>query len=78
MGRIEVEVGDRLGVGQVKGGRLVDVEAGVGVEAEVLLGRAAGGPRAGERGGEQPLPDGGVGAVNADRATRQAEPLGRS
>ena len=49
---IEVEVRDGLGLRQVIVGRLVDVEAGVGVEAEVVLGRAACG-REGRRCGGQ-------------------------
>jgi len=36
---IEVEVRD--GLGGIEGGRLVDVEAGVDVEADVVLGRTA-------------------------------------
>jgi len=39
---IEVEVRDRLGLGRVVRWRLVEVEAGLGVEAEVALGRSAG------------------------------------
>jgi len=38
---IEVEVRDGLGPVGIAGGRLVDVEVAVGVEAEVRLGRAA-------------------------------------
>jgi len=38
---IEVEVWGGLGLGGIESRRLVDVEAGVGVEAEVLLGRSA-------------------------------------
>ena len=37
----EVEVRDGLGFGRIVQGRLVDVEAGVDVEAEVVLGRTA-------------------------------------
>jgi hypothetical protein len=40
---IEVEVRDGFGFGQVVSGRLVEVEAGIGVEGEVVLGRSAGG-----------------------------------
>ena len=49
---IEVEVRDGLGLARVVCGRLVEVEAGIGVEGEVVLGRAA---RRGEgrRGGGQ-------------------------
>jgi len=42
---IEVEVRDGLGLGGIEAGRLVNVEAVVGVEGEVGLGD----PRAGER-----------------------------
>jgi hypothetical protein len=47
MDLIEVEVRDGLGLAGIEGGRLVQVGAGTGVEAELGLGW----PRAGERGG---------------------------
>jgi len=37
----EVEVRDGLRLGGIEGGRLVDVEAVVGVEGEVVSGRSA-------------------------------------
>ncbi|MBI4545636.1 MAG: hypothetical protein HY703_10605 [Gemmatimonadetes bacterium] len=42
---VEVEVRDGLGLGRTRGGRLVDVEVvvSIGIEAEVVLGRTAGG-----------------------------------
>ena len=38
---IEVEIRDGLGPGGIEGGRLVEVEAVVGVEGEVVVGRSA-------------------------------------
>jgi hypothetical protein len=51
---IEVEVRDGFRFGRIKGGRLVEIEAGIGVEGEVVLvlGRSARGGE-GRRGGGQ-------------------------
>jgi hypothetical protein len=40
---IEVEVRDTFGFGRIVDGRLVEVEAGIGVEGEIVLRRSAGG-----------------------------------
>jgi hypothetical protein len=37
---IEVEVRNGFGFGRIVGGRLVEVETGIGVEGEVVLGRS--------------------------------------
>lgn len=51
-GLIEVELGDRFGVGRIEGGRLVEVVGGERVHRSDVTGvEFEGGPRAGERRG---------------------------
>jgi hypothetical protein len=49
---IEVEVRNEIGLGRVVRGRLVEVEAGIGIEGEVMLGRSPGGGERRRRGGQ--------------------------
>jgi hypothetical protein len=57
---IEVEVRDGFGFGQVVGGRLVEVGAGIGVEGEVVLRRSAGRGERRRGGGQAEVGEDGV------------------